>query len=114
MTTSSYKRASRVAGEVYMIIAEVCRKELSDPRLERVQLTGADMTDDLQIVKVFYYVDGDEKEKARVLKGLESAKGYLRRAISERLKLRKTPEIRYYFDEAIEQGEKIDKLFDNI
>jgi ribosome-binding factor A len=112
--TSPYKRSTRVASEVYAVIAEVCRNELSDPRLRDVQLTGAEMTDDLQIVKVHYYVEGSEDQKKKALKGLESACGYIKRAISQRIQLRIVPDIRFYFDEGVEEGEKLDKILDDL
>lgn len=114
MSFVPYKRSARVAEELFHVIAEVCRNELSDPRLKYVQLTGAEMTDDLQLLKVFYYIEGSEQARKKTLEGLESAKGYMKRAVSTRLKLRVIPEIRFYFDEGIEEAEKIDKILDDL
>lgn len=114
MTNRPFKRAARVASEVYHVIANVLYNELSDPRLRGLQITGATMTDDLQIVKLYYYLGGDEKVRASCLKGLKKANGYLRKALSDKLNLRVTPEIRYYFDENIEKAERLDKLLDNL
>lgn len=114
MPINPYKRSSRVASEVFHIVSEVCRNKLSDPRVRGVQLTGAEMTDDLQILKVYYYVDGPERDKKRALHGLESAKGYLKRAIAHSLDLRVIPDIRYYFDDGIERGEKMDRILEGL
>lgn len=114
MSVVPYKRSSRVASEVYHVLAEVCHNELSDPRLKGIQLTKAEMTDDLQIVKIYYYFEGTEQQRERSLKGLESAKGYIKRAISERLKLRIIPDIRYYFDDGIEKAEKLDRVLEDL
>lgn len=114
MAHSPYKRATRVAEEIYRVIAEVCYGELSDSRLSGIQLTDTDLTDDLRILKVYYYIDGSDEEKREALKGLESAKGYIKRAIATKLDLRLVPDILYYFDETIERAEKLDKILDGL
>lgn len=109
-----YKRSARVATDAYQIIAEAVYQELNDPRLKNIQLTGSEMTDDLQILKIYYYIEGSEEARKKSLKGLMSAKGYLRKAISNKLGLRVVPDIRYYFDEGIEKAEKLDKIFEDL
>jgi len=105
-----YKRSSRLSGEIYQILAEACYSKLSDPRLKGIQLTKIDMTDDLQLVKVFYYLEGSEDDKKRCLKGLRSAKGFLKKCISGKLGLRVTPDIKFFYDEGLESAEKMDKI----
>lgn len=109
-----FKRADRISSEIYHVIAETLYNELSDPRLAGVQITKASMTDDLQIMRVYYYLDGSADQRKRCLKGLNNVKGYLRRVISERLDLRLVPEINFFFDEGIEKAEKLDKLLNQI
>ena len=114
MSVRPYKRAVRVASELFHVISETLRCELTDPRLDGVQLTGSKLTDDLQIMKIYYYIDGSDEKRKKCLDGLHSAKGYLKRAISEQLSLRLIPEIQYHFDETIERAEKLDKLIDGL
>lgn len=96
--------------ELFEIVAQVCRTELSDPRIRGVQLTGAEMTDDLQILKIFYYIEGTEEEKKNLAKGLNSSVGYLKRAIAGRVDIRVIPDIKFFFDEGIGHAEKMDRL----
>ncbi len=109
-----FKRSARIAGEIYQLIAEVCRNRLSDPRVQGIQITDVQMTDDLQIVKVYYYVDGISGIRKRAREGLEKASGVFKRVMAEQLDLRLVPELRFYFDETIEQGEKMDKILNDL
>lgn len=110
MSEIPFKRAARVGSEVYHIIADVCQNQLADPRVRGIQLTGSEMTDDLQIIKIYYYIDGDKTRIKKCDKGLESAKGFMKRAIAKNLALRLIPEIFFYYDEGIQNAEKMDLL----
>ncbi len=69
-----------------------------------------EVTGDLQQAKIFISVLGDEKKKQETLLGLAKAKGFIRSEIGKRIRLRKTPELTFEFDEAIEQGNRIDSI----
>lgn len=114
MKFQPYKRSERVSQEIYQIVLDVCRNELSDPRLKGVQLTSAVLTDDLQTLKVYYYIEGSSDGQKRVEKGLASAKGYFKRAIAERADLRLVPDILFFFDDGIEKAERLDTLLGNL
>ena len=105
-----YNREKRIASEVFELLSRVIHNELSDPRLSGIQLTDGEMTKDLKIFKLYYYVEGDEKRKEEARHGLESAVGYMKFCISRRLSLRFVPEIRCYFDKTIESAERIDGI----
>lgn len=110
MSPAPYRRAERIASEIYEVLAELLRFEIADPRLKDVQLTGAEMTDDLQTVKIFYYVNGSGNDIKKCEKGFLRAKGFMKRAISERVELRLIPDIKFCFDGSVESGEKMDEV----
>lgn len=114
MSALPYMRSARVSSEVYEILASVIHNELSDPRLKGIQLTSSEMTKDLKILKVYYYVEGGEAERRHARQGLNSAIGYLKRSLSEHLRLRVIPEIKFYFDDSIERAERLDTILDNL
>lgn len=114
MPVSPYKRSSRVAGEIYQVLIEACRNQLSDPRLQGVEMTVVEMTDDLQLVKLYYYIEGDAEKRKKALKGLHSAKGFFKKVISQNLNLRLVPDIKFFFDETFENADKIEKLLSSI
>lgn len=106
-----YDRSNRVAEQIMHIIATVCCTSLSDPRLEGVEITRVRMTKDLQTARVYYHLRQlDERVINAAKNGLESARGFFKRAIKEELELRYIPEIEFFYDEAVDLEEKIDHL----
>jgi ribosome-binding factor A len=75
-----------------------------------VTVTDVEVTGDLQQAKVFISVLGDEEQRENTLKGLAKAKGFIRTEIGQRIRLRKTPEITFEFDESVDYGNRIENL----
>lgn len=105
-----YNRADRLATELHHIIASAIHDLLTDPRLEGVQITQVRVTKDLRLARVNYFLRGDPVTREACQKALEGATHRLRRVINDALSLRFLPELLFHFDEAIEQGERIDDL----
>ncbi len=103
-------RAHRVAEQMKKELGEILTRKIKDPRGGFVTVTDVEVTGDLQQAKIFISVLGDEKEKQDTLLGLSKAKGFIRSEIGQRIRLRKTPEIYFEFDEALERGNRIDKI----
>lgn|SRR5699024_3305423 len=103
-------RANRVAEEIKKEIGELLTNELKDPRIGFVTITDVEVTGDLQHAKVFISVLGNDKEKEDTLIGLSKANGFIRSKVGDRVRLRKTPEISFQFDDAIEYGSRIESI----
>ncbi|MUV39918.1 Ribosome-binding factor [Lentibacillus sp. JNUCC-1] len=103
-------RANRVAEQMKKELGDILTRKIKDPRVGFVTVTDVEVTGDLQQAKIFISVLGDEKKKHESLVGLAKAKGFIRSEIGKRIRLRKTPEISFEFDEAIEYGNKIDAI----
>lgn len=107
-------RANRVAEQIKKEMTDILMREVKDPRIKFVTVTGVDVTGDLQQAKIYISVLGSEEEKAETLKGLSKASGFIRSEIGKRIRLRKTPEISFHFDESIEYGNRIEELLSEI
>lgn len=106
-----HSRPERVGQEIQVAIASIiARGELRDPRIGFITITGVKVSPDLRVAKVFYSMMGTDEQKAETERGLEAAKGFLRREVNARVKLRVSPEIYFVFDESIQEGDKIDRL----
>ena len=85
--------------------------ELKDPRLAIVTIvTEVRVSPDLKQARVYVSVAGDEAEQAAALKGLTTAAGFIRHELSERLAMRRTPELFFVLDRSEEYGRHIDDL----
>ncbi|GAB3067078.1 30S ribosome-binding factor RbfA [Virgibacillus ainsalahensis] len=103
-------RANRVAEQMKKEMGEILTLKIKDPRVGFVTVTDVEVTGDLQQAKVFISVLGDEKQKQDTLLGLAKAKGFIRSEIGSRIRLRKTPELMFEFDEAHAYGNRIETI----
>ena len=110
----SYPRSERIEGHIQKIMAEMLIKEISDPRLFLVAITGVRLTPDMKLATVFFSVTGDEEREKQALAGFKSAHGFIKRTLAQGLGLKYMPDIRFEVDKAIKYGQKIDSILRNI
>ncbi|MBT2654371.1 MULTISPECIES: 30S ribosome-binding factor RbfA [Bacillaceae] len=103
-------RANRVGEQMKKELSDIIGRKIKDPRIGFVTVTDVQVTGDLQQAKVFISVLGDDEQKENTLKGLAKAKGFIRTEIGHRIRLRKTPEIIFEWDESIDYGNRIETL----
>ena len=102
--TPATRRLNEQAREV---VASLLVSEISDPRLELVTVTGAEVSPDRSVLLVFVSTDPDRYDE--VLEGLESAKGRIRSLLGRALGWRVTPELRFYIDKSVDSGMRIEE-----
>jgi ribosome-binding factor A len=107
-------RANRVGEQMKKELSDIIGRKIKDPRIGFVTVTDVEVTGDLQQAKVFISVLGDEEQRENTLKGLAKAKGFIRSEIGSRIRLRKTPEIIFEWDESIDYGHRIDTLLHQV
>lgn len=102
-----FKRADRVGERVRAELADILLRKTKDPRVGFVTITEVEMSVDLKHAKVFVSVLGDELQKKETLRGLKSARSFLRGELGHRLGMRSTPELMFVLDESIERGARM-------
>lgn len=103
-------RARRLAVRIREIVADTLERQVKDPRLGMVTITGSKLTSDLRDATVFYTVYGSDEEKAASAAALESAKGVLRSTVGKRTGVKFTPTLTFVADEVPEHAANIDDL----
>ncbi len=104
-------RQDRLADEVRDVIASLFTAgQISDPRLEGVSITAVKISPDLQMASVYFRIYGDTVNVEASLKGFERAEGFLKKALSKSLDVRRVPTLRFFYDESIERGSRIEEL----
>lgn len=91
-------------------IETIVEGELADPRIGLVNVSSVMLADDSRSARIFVVVEGDDDESARTLEGLSAAVGYVRRAVAERLHLRRPPELIFQVDRSHKYVTRIDEL----
>ena len=107
-------RARRLGEHIQRELAGLLRREVKDSRIGNVTITGVDVTGDLRTARVFYLVFGRDGPDPLVQRGLESAAGFLRNALSKSLMIRYTPTLSFQLDESIERGVRLTQLIDAV
>ncbi|MGH9359290.1 MAG: 30S ribosome-binding factor RbfA [Terriglobia bacterium] len=107
-------RNERLADQIRGEIAAMIATELGDPRIGFATVTRVELSADLQHARVRVSVLGDDSAQQGTLAGLSSAAGYIRREISRRLRLRRTPQIMFILDHGPEEGIRLEKLLQNL
>jgi ribosome-binding factor A len=111
-------RMRRVDEAIRHVIGEALAAELKDPRVGFVTVTDVKTSADLSHARVFVSVLGaggrasSEEERAASIEGLRSAHGYLQRRIGAELKLKRTPTLRFAYDDTIDRALRVDALLE--
>jgi ribosome-binding factor A len=108
------RRAARVGEQILKEMAFLILEKVKDPRVRNVTLTGIELSNYLKQAKIYYSVMGDQEQIARANEGMESARGFIKREIGLRLKLRYVPEMRFIHDPSLAAGSRMEQLLDEI
>jgi ribosome-binding factor A len=106
-------RMRRVNESIRQVLSERL-PELKDPRIGFVTVTGVATSPDLRHAKVFFSVLGSEDTQKRTLDGLAAAHGVLQSAVARELKLKRTPQLTFEYDQSVERGVRMSKLIDEL
>jgi ribosome-binding factor A len=107
---TTHSRPDRVAHLLQQKLAEVFARGLKDPRVGLVTITGVKMSPDLREARVYWTVHGEAKVREQTARGIEAARGWLRREVGATLGLRVVPDLHFTYDEAIDRGDRIEQL----
>ena len=88
--------------------------ELKDPRIGFVTVTGVRASTDLRQATVFVSVLGSKKKRDATLAGLESSRAPLQTRVNRELHLKRTPQLRFEYDQTVEEGVRLSKLIDEL
>ena len=106
-------RPQRLGDLIQREVSDLIREEVRDPRVGMITITSVDVSPDLSHAKVFFTVL--EKQKlADTLAGLGRSAGFLRSQLAKRIKMYTTPQLRFVYDESVEQGDRISRLIDSV
>ena len=110
----SKKYQRRVSDLIQSHLTDLLKRKVNDPRLGLITITDVDVTPDAARADVHFSLLGGEDEQAEAQEGLNSAAGYLRRELGQRLRLRNTPELVFHYDPSLERGEHIASILDEL
>ncbi|HEY9016865.1 MULTISPECIES: 30S ribosome-binding factor RbfA [Thiomicrospira] len=111
--SQEFSRTDRVSQEIFRLLSNMLRRETKDPRLQGLTLTECKVTKDMSLAKIYFTVLGAKSgdvEVEEAIKALEKAKGFFRTELGKQLRLRITPNLRFYHDTVPEHVDHIEQL----
>jgi ribosome-binding factor A len=107
-------RFERVQSMLKREVSSIIHDELNDPRLGFITVTKVEMTPDLRYAKIFYSVFGQDEAYKKTKEALDSASGFIRKLVGERMDLRFVPEIAFKEDKSAQYSVRIQEVLDQI
>ncbi|MGH9372288.1 MAG: 30S ribosome-binding factor RbfA [Vicinamibacterales bacterium] len=107
-------RPSRIADQLRAELSDLITREVHDPGIGFLTFTHVKVSADLQLARVYYTTLGDEKARRESSRALERATPFLRRQIGRRLRLKRVPQLEFFFDESIERGDRIEQILHDL
>lgn len=108
-------RIERVNNLIRREISELLQRHVKDPRLSNfIAVTGVSTSPDMKYSKIFVSCLSNAEEKQQTLNALSGASGFFRKELARNLKLRRTPELSFHWDDSIERGDHLLQLIDEI
>jgi ribosome-binding factor A len=107
-------RPERVGEAIREELSKLLAREVHDPGIGFITLTKVSVTADLQIARVYYTTLGDDKAQRESAKALARAVPFLRRQIGSRIRLRRVPELSFFYDQSIARGDRIEQILQDL
>lgn len=105
-------RPQKLGDLIQRELSELLQREVRDPRVGMITITGVDVSPDFSHAKVFFTVLQKEHLEDTA-QGLKKAAGFLRSQLARRIRLYTTPELRFEYDESVERGDRLSRLIDS-
>jgi ribosome-binding factor A len=108
-----YPRTARLNESVLEVLAEELER-MSDPRLELVTLTEADVSRDLAHAKIYYSAMAATADPEATAAALVSAAPHFQRVLGRELRIRQVPRLVFKLDPGIVAGQRIEEILREI
>ncbi len=109
-----FKRSDRLGEVIKEEISLILLDGIKDPRIGFVTITRVRMSDDLKNARVYFTVFGGEGERKNCQEGLDWAKGYIKRILGSKLRIKYIPSLIFVFDDSLDYGNRIESLINDI
>jgi ribosome-binding factor A len=107
-------RVERIQEQVREEVSQMLATEVRDPGVGLVTVTRTKVTGDLSLARVYWTILGDANERKKTQKALERATGFVRHLLAERLSLRRSPEVKFIYDESVAAQQRVEEIIHEI
>jgi ribosome-binding factor A len=107
-------RQQRTADHIQSILSELLLRDMRDPRLQGLTITGVRIDRELQYADIYINALGDDSREKEIMAALERATGFMRHDLAQKLSLRTVPQLHFHWDPTLAHAERISELLDNL
>jgi ribosome-binding factor A len=107
-------RQRKLADLIKKEVSTILEYKLKDPRKGFITITQVKVSGDLRIAFIYYTVLGEEDQRTRSAEALEHSKNFIRSELSNFLKMRFVPELRFFYDDSLDYSEHINDILRRI
>ena len=107
-------RPERVADAIRDELSQLIAREVHDPGIGFITFTTVKVSPDLQLARAYYTMMGDEQARRDTARALGRATPVLRRQLGQRLRLRRVPELQFFYDESIAHQDRIEQILQEL
>ena len=107
-------RIKRIQDQIKQVLIEILDGKVNDPRLEQVYITDVTIDRELDFANIYVSALGGADHAQEILDALQKASGFIRYNLSQVVKLRVMPKLRFYWDDTPERAERIEALLEII
>jgi len=107
-------RLKRIQEQIQKVLTEILETRVNDPRVDGVYITDVTVDRELDYANIYVSSLAGEVQADEILEGLRNASGFIRYNLSQEVKLRVMPQLRFYWDETPERADRIESLLDEI
>lgn len=106
-------KINRINSELVRTLSSILLLETDDEFMKSVTITAADTASDLSSAKV-YFTSLVDKDKQELEKEMNEASDFFRKFVASKMDLRQTPKLRFYYDDSVSYGNKIESILHEI
>jgi ribosome-binding factor A len=103
-------RVERVAEQIREEVSQILSTEVADPGIGLVTVTRVKVTADLSLARIYWTTMGDAAQRKQTAKALARAAGFVRHLLSERVSLRRSPEVQFLFDQSVAAQDRVEQI----
>lgn len=107
-------RVERIAEQIREELSQMLATEVSDPGVGLVTITRVKVTADLSLARAYWTTLGEARDRKETAKALNRTVPYLRHLLSQRLTLRRAPEIKFQYDESVAAQDRIERIIQDL
>lgn len=107
-------RLKRIQDQIKQVLTEILESKVNDPRLDHVYVTDVSVDRELDYANIYVSALGGSDQAEEILDGLQTASGFIRFTLSQEIKLRAMPKLRFNWDETPERADRIESLLAEI